>query len=187
MVSPSLSFLVCIACVGSRTPPSLSLTAPEVTETEIQAPFPGAGLWSHFCPFCRSQAGVRWGWWGRWQEPGWSSLCWICSPGSSQALVPALAHGFTNLPETSWKHTIRKLRCEVTCEEDKWGWTCFRERFLAAMDNLTGLTLQGFSPCLFFDPLWTGHFRGLLFVFELSKDHESTEQNRHKIKSRAFV
>lgn len=31
-------------------------------------------------------------------------------------------------------------------EESKWGSACFMEKFLAAMDSLTGLTSQGFFP-----------------------------------------
>lgn len=188
MVTPSLISLVCIACVGSSPHPSLSLPAPEVTETDAGS-FPpllcqmwefGAGC--HCCPLCLSRqeeampagkvAGA-----GLEQSYAGSALLAAARPWCFQWYMDLL-------PETLCKHTVRELsplRCEVMCEGGKWGWTCFREMFLDAMDNWTDLTIQGFSPCLFFDQLWPGHFRGLLFIFELSKDHESTEQNRHKI------
>lgn len=47
----------------------------------------------------------------------------------------------------TYKKETRASLAEVSHEESKWGWTWFREKFLAAM----GLTLQRFSPRVFFD------------------------------------
>ena len=113
------------------------------------------------CSVCTRLGGV----WGAWQMP-----CQINCPFRSlqwQTSVLLSVHSLIKLSGAYWKHTVTELGPDClrqSCEEDN-----LLQGEVSCSLTLSGLTLQGFFPCLSFDVVQTGYFRGFLLFSSFQK------------------